>query len=251
MVFAIFLSSCKKSSTGNSTETPTTKPKYLTQIISVETGPAFLGSHVTTSNIYYTYDSKKRLSTVKNSDNSLITYVYKDDGNLFSTTRTNANGTMQGYNEFTYEGGKLTSYTSKGYRNNAVTSETTYTYVYNGDRATELHFDVYYQLFTYDSNGNLTKIFNHGQPDYSIVYSYDNKKNKFINSPFKYPVPGDNERLSPNNRTTSTTEGLSQNILTTNTYVYDSDGYPIAGTQNTDYVNSSSYKYTYIYSTLE
>ncbi|MDB5159004.1 MAG: hypothetical protein JWR50_3711 [Mucilaginibacter sp.] len=250
MVFAFFLNSCKKSSKPTGTGTPATKPKYLVQVTQVSTGPAALGSPVSTSFTYYTYDSKKRLSTVK-SGNNLTNYVYQDDGNLYSTDNVNNVDNYRIYYVFTYDGGKLTSYTLQRYSGTKITAETTYTYVYNGGRATELHFDIYYQLFTYDSNGNITKISYHGDTEFSTVYTYDNKKNAFINAPFKYPLFGDISRLSPNNQITNTTEGLSTNILTTTNYNYDSDGYPIAGTSSSDYANSSSSKFTYIYGTLE
>jgi len=252
MAIAVCLNSCKKSSTtGGGLKPPTTKLKYLVQATVVTTGPAILGSPVTTSFTYYTYDSKKRLNTVKNG-NDLTTYAYQDDGNIYSITDVNTVDKYRTSEIFSYDGGKLKSYTSQEYSNDVLKNETTYTYVYNGDKVSELHFDIYYLLYTYDSNGNLTKIFNHsGDINYSLVYTYDNKKSAFINVPVKFPMHGDNSRFSPNNQITSTTEGLNVNVLSTTTYNYDSDGYPIAGTTSNDYASSSSSKFTYTYSTLE
>jgi uncharacterized lipoprotein YehR (DUF1307 family) len=251
MVLVLLITACKKGGSGGTDTPAVVKPKYLTRIIIVATGPAAAGSVVTTNNIYYTYDSKKRLSTVKTGANT-TTYAYLDDGNLFSINTVNTDINTRTYTEFAYAEGKVNSYKSQAYNGNTLRTETVYTYVYNGDKATELHYDIYYLLFTYDNNGNLTRIFNHGSTDFTQVYSYDDKKNKFINAPFKYPLVGDSERLSPNNRVNSTTEGLSLNLNNVNTYVYDDEGYPTAGTaKTTNYEASSTYKYTYIYSTLD
>lgn len=243
---------CKKSDKANGKTPSTSKPKYLVKTTIVETGPVRLGSVVTTSFITYTYDSKKRLSTMK-SGITLTTYVYKDDGNLFSITTSPGSDAYRSYKEFTYDNsGKLLSYKLQGYQNNVLTTDITYTYVYaGGDKPTELHYEIYYEKFTYDGNGNLATVFLYGDPSYTVIYTYDNKKSMFVNAPFKYPLPGDNQRVSPNNMISNTTQGLNENFTTTINYVYDADGYPTAGTESIDYAYSSSYKYTYEYSTLE
>lgn len=250
-VFAVCLNSCKKSSKPV-TPTPTAKKKYLVRVIALDTGYIGTNVPVTLSNIYYTYDSQKRLSTEKGFDKSLTTYAYKDNGDLYSASLTNPDGTMGGYTEYTYDGGKLQSYKYTSYYNNAINKETTYTYVYDGNRVSEIHFDIYYVKFTYDSNGNITREFNYlGSDNFTSVFTYDDKKNRFINSPLKYPTLTEIIRPCPNNQVTVTTEGLQNNILTTTKYTYDSDGYPTAGLTSSDAANTGSQKFTYIYSTLD
>jgi hypothetical protein len=250
----LFTFACKKSNSGGSTDTPpTTKPKkYLTRIITVSSIPGPNGTATTTtSSTYYTYDSKKRLSTVKNGD-VVITYTYADDGNLY-TINTMSSPTNSSIAEFTYADGKLKQYTLKSFKGNQVQSETPYVYVYEGDKVTEIHWEIYYVKYTYDSNGNIVKVFNYGDPQFSLIYTYDNKKSMFANAPAKYPTVGDlgGRSFSNNNMVTSTTEGLNQNVLSTFTYNYDDEGYPTGAVMTASIANAITSKYTYEYSTLQ
>jgi uncharacterized lipoprotein YehR (DUF1307 family) len=250
----LFTFACKKSNSGGSTDTPTTtKPKkYLTRIITVSSAPGPNGTATTTtSSTYYTYDSKKRLSTVKSGDN-IITYTYADDGNLYTINNT-VSPTSSSTIEFTYADGKLKLYTLRSFKGNQVQSETPYVYVYEGDRVTEIHWEIYYAKFTYDDKGNIVKMFHYGDPQYSSVYTYDDKKSMFINLLSKYPTAGDmgGGMVSLNNRVTSTTEGLNQNVLSTYKYNYDDEGYPTGAVMTASIVNSVTSKYTYEYSTLD
>jgi hypothetical protein len=253
IAFVLLTTACSKKDTTNPNPVPETKKKYLTRVTTVTTGPAAQGSIQTTSTTDYSYDSKKRLILAKTGATATTTYAYYDDGNLYTVTNSTGNTANRIVYEFTYEGGKLKSYTLKVYQNNAITTNRLYDYVYNGDKVSEIHFDIYYVLYTYDSKGNITKIFNHGDPDYSYIYEYDDKKSKFINSSFKYPTVGDiaGDRFNPNNRTFRTTEGLNQNIKSTFVYTYDEDGYPTGANESADYTASSTYKYTYTYNTLD
>jgi hypothetical protein len=253
IAFVLLISACsKKDNSGGNPPDPEAKKKYLTRVTVVTTAPEAGGGGVTTSTTDYTYDSKKRLSTAKNGTNT-TTYTYYDDGNLYTLTNSNGNSANRNVYEFTYAGGKLTSYRLKVYSDNVVTTDRVYNYVYSGDKVSEIHFDVYYVLYTYDSNGNISKIFNHGDPEYSYVYGYDNKKNKFINAPLKFPTVGDiaGDRFNPNNQTTSTTEGLNQNPVLTTVYVYDADGYPISASNSSTYQYTANSTFTYTYSTLD
>lgn len=200
---ALSLIACSKKKDESGAPSVVTPKKYLTRITTVTTGPLAGGSVQTTSITDYSYDSKKRLILAKTGATATTTYAYYDDGNLYTVTNVNGDAANRSVYEFTYAEGKLKSYRLKAYRDNAVNIDRLYDYVYNGDKVSEIHFDIYYVLFTYDSNGNITKIFNHGDPDYSYVYQYDDKKNKFINSVLKYPTVGDiaGDRSNPNNRT--------------------------------------------------
>jgi major membrane immunogen (membrane-anchored lipoprotein) len=246
---ALIACSKKKDETGG----PATgeNKKYLTRVTTLITGSVADGSPQTTSTTDYSYDSKKRLILAK-TGTTTTSYAYYDDGNLYTVTISNGNIANRSVYEFTHEGGKLKSYRLKGYKDNVVNTNILYDYVYNGDQVSEIHFDIYYLLYTYDSKGNIVKIFSHGNPEFSYIYQYDDKKSKFTNSMFKFPTVGDiaGDRSNPNNRTFRTTEGLNPNIKSTFVYTYDADGYPTTCTESADYAASSTYKSTYTYSTL-
>jgi hypothetical protein len=250
--FAISINSCKKSNNTNGPVTPTVKPKYLTRVIDVGTHP---GGGTNTSFIDYTYDDKKRLTGIKISDqagfnNSLSTYTYNsDDGNLYSI-ETSSNGIEFGNNVFTFEGGKVKSAISTSYRDNAVFNEIKWDFVYNAKgQVSETHHEVYYETYEYDSNNNLSKVSYFGSTNYASVYQYDDKKNKFINSPFNcQSLDPAGDRYSPNNVVKISSLGLNDNYEYLTTYVYDSDGYPTGGSSGTA---DNGDKFTYVYSTLE
>lgn len=247
----LFAFACKKSSTNGTQDTPTNKPKkYLTHTIIVSTTPGAGGTSTTsTSNVYYTYDGQKRLSSMKNGDN-LTAYAYYDNGELYTITNTNSTSPNRSITEFTYADGRLKLYTLRVYKSNVLDSETPYNYVYDGNRVSEIHWEIYYAKFTYDGSGNIVKIFHYGDPQYYTVFTYDDKKNTLFNSLAKYPTVADVSRFSLNNTTSFTTEDLNQNILVNYRYNYDDEGYPtsMAMTASASAVTS---KYTYEYSTLD
>lgn len=254
VVFTLFIFACKKNNSTGTTDTPSnTKPKkYLTHIIAVSATPGVNGTtNYSTNNVYYTYDSKKRLSTMKTGE-ALTTYTYNDDGNLYLISRADPSNPNRVTYEFTYADGHLKQYTLKSFKGNVLDAETPYIYVYEGDRVTEIHWEIYYVKYTYDDKGNIVKIFNYYDPQFYNVYTYDDKKSTFINSLFKYPTVGSIAgSFSLNNTITLTTEGLSQNILITYKYNYDEDGYPTGGVGTPSIVNAVTSKYTYEYSTLD
>ncbi|MES2429099.1 MAG: hypothetical protein V4560_19110 [Bacteroidota bacterium] len=254
IALTLALSACKKSNSVGTTDTPVTvTQKYLVHVSTISTVPGVGSSPPTTSTSTtdYTYDSKKRLSKIKSGSNA-STYTYNDSGDLFSIYSTSGTAGSWSTTEFTYADGKLISYNVKTFINNALTYDNTFTYVYNGDKVTELHQGLYYYLYTYDSNGNIAKVYNHGSTDYYLIYTYDNKKSRFAASPFKYPsFEPAGDRYSPNNRITSTTEGLTQNFLDSIAYTYDADGYPITSSTSSDYKYTVTTQSTYTYSTLQ
>ena len=252
----LFAFACKKNNSTGTTDTPTSSDtkakKYLTHIIAVSATPGVNGTATySTNNVYYTYDSKKRLSTMKTGE-TLTTYTYNDDGNLYLISRADPSSPNRVTYEFTYADGHLKQYTLKSFKGNVLDAETPYIYVYEGDRVTEIHWEIYYVKYTYDSNGNIIRIFNYGDPQFYTVYTYDDKKSMFINSLFKYPTVGSIAgSFSLNNTISLTTEGLSQNVLITYKYNYDEDGYPTGATTSFNIANAVTSKYTYEYSTLD
>jgi hypothetical protein len=251
----VFVAACKKNDDGGNISTPVTaKPqKYLTRIITVSITPGPNGtSTTTTSNTFYSYDNKKRLSTIKGNDNT-ITLTYYNDGNLNTIGSSSTTSKYKYTTQFTYAGKKVKQYVLSVYKSNELKTEVPYIYVYDGDKISEIRWGEYYQKYTYDGNGNILRIFNSGEPEYYQVYTYDTKVNKLINSPMKYPTVGNTsgEWVSPNNRISQTTEGFGQDALTTYTYNYDDEGYPTGATQLSAVANAVTYKYAYEYSTLD
>jgi YD repeat-containing protein len=254
-VLIVFVAACKKNDGSGNVSTPVTaKPqKYLTRIITVSITPGLNGtSTTTTTNTFYTYDSKKRLTTIKDDDNT-ITLTYYNDGSLNTINSSSTASKYRYTTQFTYAGEKVKQYVLSVYKSNELKTEVPYIYVYDGDRISEIHWEEHHQKFTYDSNGNITRIFNSGDPEYYQVYTYDTKINKLINSPLKYPTVGNfsGEWVSLNNRTSQKTEGFGLDALTTYTYNYDDEGYPTGATHASGIVNSVVNKYAYEYSTLD
>jgi hypothetical protein len=265
-VFMLFTFACKKSSNGT-TDAPTTKPKkYLTHTITVATTPGANGT-TTTTNTYYTYDSQKRLSTVKTGDKT-NTYAYYDDGNIYTITKTDATLPTRSVTEFTYADGKLKQYTIRSYNGATLLSENPYVYVYNGDRVSEIHYSTYYEKYTYDQNGNVLNIYHdEGASYYTYYFFYDDKKSMFINSLIKYPTvstiagfvegyvtyPYTFFSFDQNNISSVSNDSLGKNVTESYKYNYDDDGYPTSGvyTENIINVTTIPTKYTFEYSTLQ
>jgi hypothetical protein len=253
-MLCVFFASCSKNNTAP-IETPqpinSPKKKYLTRMVSVSTPPPTLSESATTITYDYAYDNKKRLSTAT-INGVVTTYTYNDQGELFSIAK--GTGPDRLYTELSYGEGKLKSCASRLFKNNVVVDDKNYTYVYFNDKVSEIRFGLNYYKYYYDQNGNIAKVFNFGTPEFYSVYTYDTgKKNKFVNSLFKYPLPIDptGDMFSPNARLTQTTEGLAQNPKNTITNTYDADGYPTTATSSSDYPSSYTYKFTYTYSTLD
>jgi YD repeat-containing protein len=253
--FMVLVGACKKNDDSDkSVALVTANPKkYLTRIISVTITPGSNGTTtISTGNTYYIYDSKKRLTTIKDDDNT-TTLTYDDNGNLYTVNSSSLTSRYRYITKFIYAGGKVKQYVLSTYKSNELKTEVPHSYIYDGDRIAETHWEEYYQKYTYDNNGNIVKVFNYGDPQYYHVYTYDTKINKLINSPIKYPTAGDTggEWVSFNNRISQTTEGLGQNVLTTYTYNYDDEGYPTGAVTTSNAINAVNNKYTYEYSTLE
>jgi hypothetical protein len=224
IVLVVLLNACKK--TGADKPATSKKLKYLTQIISTD--------GTTTYFTNYTYDDKKRLSTIK-SDGATITYTYNGD-DVISIEKSYPPDRKELY-ELTYADGKLQTMSVKGYEDNSYVGETSYGFVYNGDKLTEIHQDGHVDYYTYDNN-----VVKQQGEGFAITYSYDNKKSKFANLPpalkniaFQIRQP---DYFSSNNLI-STDRGV--NGISSVTYVYDSDGYP-TGTVDGD--SRSTYVYT-------
>jgi uncharacterized protein YxjI len=245
-VICLLLCACKKGGT-DAGPIPTAKLKYLTKLVAVNTGPGPNSTTITTTTTTnYTYDEQKRLKTLK-SGNNVITYSYNGN-NLFSIE--SVTGQIRNIYEISYEAGKVKRINRRDFNNITLTDEINYDYVYNGDKVSEIHFQVYYVLYTYDSKGNITKIFNHGSPDFEVSYTYDDKKSRWINAALRFPMVSEpaGDRLSPNNVISLTNSLAPPNSTSFTTYVYDDEGYPVSSASGTDI---NGVKRTYTYTTLD
>ncbi|GAA4088327.1 hypothetical protein [Mucilaginibacter panaciglaebae] len=237
-LFFALLSSCKKSDSTKDGGQTTSKKKYLTQIIAVN------GS--TTTITKYTYDIQHRLAAISSSAVT-DTYTYTTEGVKIINESFSA-GTSRTL-EFQYQDGKVTtcnvtSYSSPSTGSTRTTA--TYTFVYSGDKVSEIHYDGHLALYTYDGNNNITAIkFDSGD---TTTYSYDNKPNMFTAAApkFAFILADFNDRFSPNNIVQYTGARTGPGI-TTIKYNYDSDGYPNSAAKTNDtasYLNTN-YSYTY------
>lgn len=226
----VLLTACKKSK--NTGDVPAKKLKYLTQVISVQNG--------NTSFSDYTYDDKKRLTKVT-AGTSVTTYSYNGD-KLFSVERVDQSIGFRETRECTYQNGEISSLRAIIYRNNALNSDITYNFLVVGGRITESHYDIYVDTYSYDSRGNVTKVY-FNKSNLSNEYSYDDKPSRFTNGMPKYGINADVEFLSPNNQV--------GRFNVTTTYTYDSDGYPTGATAVSGTGTSAvTTKYTYVYTEL-
>ncbi|MGF7078286.1 hypothetical protein [Mucilaginibacter sp. UYCu711] len=227
VMLIVLLTSCKKSESAG--DTPAKKLKYLTQVISVQNG--------NTATSDYTYDDKKRLSMIT-AGTAVTTYTYNAD-KLFSVERVDQPNGFREVRELAYKDGEISSIRATIYRNNVLNSDITYNFLVVGGRITESHYEIYVDTYTYDSRGNVTKVY-FNKTNFSNEYSYDDKPGRFTNGIPKYGINSDIEFLSPNNQVTRT------NVVTT--YIYGSDGYPTGATAVSGAGTSAvTTKYTYVY----
>lgn len=227
----VLLTSCKKSK--NTGDTPAKKLKYLTKVISVQNGNNLVYD--------YSYDDQKRLSTVT-SGTAVSTFAYANN-KLFSVERIDPALGFREVRELAYKDGEISSIRATIYRNNVLNSDITYNYLVVGGRITESHHEnIYVDTYTYDSRGNVTKVY-FSNSNITLEFTYDDKPSRFTNGIPKYGINSDIEFLSPNNQ-------VGRNSVAT-TYTYGSDGYPTGATAVTSSGSSSTTtNISYVYAEL-
>jgi len=215
IAFALLVS-CKKSDKKADVPTPVKKLKYLTRITQVQNN--------TTTITDYTYDNKKRISVVKDS-NGQTTYTYSGN-NLFSVEVIIPSIGYRETTEYTYNTrDTVLSADVKQYTNGTLTTKLVYTYFFTNGRLTEVHHDIYVDKYIYDDRGNLISA------DGSVTY--DDKPNIYTNgSPTIGGFP-----VSPNN--------VTRRGPAIYTYTYDDDGYPISAIETGQNIQTTKYAYTY------
>lgn len=218
------LASCKKSDK-TSGDTPSKKLKYLTRSTIVD------GS--TTSFIDYTYDTKNRLSTIKNGT-ATSTYTYNGN-NLVSVEKVDSSPVFRETIDFTYNSdGTISSAHDVIYRNGTLSSDIVFNYLVVNGRVTEIHHEgIYVDKYTYDDRGNVTNIYL-AKSSYNNVFTFDDKPSPYTNGFPKYIINSDIQYVSPNNVLSNPPAPYAH------TYTYGADGYPTGAT-----VGSTKYSYTY------
>ncbi|HEY9535259.1 MAG TPA: hypothetical protein VIQ77_12030 [Mucilaginibacter sp.] len=265
LAFAICIHSCKKTKTPDPTLT-NPKKKYLSQSIQIFQGATFITT--------YTYDSQKRLASVKrNTSTSPVTTTYSYDGSnrLIGTeqTLTSEGVVWRTVTTISYDESNVHQ-NVKIYGGNDLNKEINTDYVFEGDKIKETHSDNgVVNISTYDANGNAIK--SESNSGYTTVSTYTDKKNPAK----RFTTPGIYSSPSPNliaSTVTTTSQSKMTTIYTytfdakgyvstvfadqdlddhndiTTTYAYDEDGYVTA--ESLEYTNGSvantKYAYTYV-----
>jgi len=247
VTLSILLSACKKKS---GSEDPEVVPvKLLSRIIEVSGYPK-----PTTTFTIYSYDEKKRISTINRGGTLLTTYTYHGD-ELFSIETKS--GDDKNNAEFTYADGRPKQIFRKFYTKGELKSETTTGNIYTGDKITEVHVNesgvVAQKRFFRYSGDNL--VGSDSQTDIFITKEsiFGSKKNMYFNSRLKYLNSIENfDRFSANELLKAVIKYPNgSEVRQLNTYTYDDDDFP--KTLLTEYSDASgqnigTYKYTFEYS---
>lgn len=245
---SLLLVTCKKKS---GPDEPEVKPvKLLSRIIEVSGFPK-----PTTKFTIYTYDDKKRISTIKTGSSSTTTYSYHGD-ELFSIETKF--GDKKNVAEVIYENGKPVSIAHKLYEGGDLKRQIKKGFIYTGDMITESHVNesgtVAQKIFNRYSGGNVVGY--DSQTDFFSKkdLTYGTKKSIYYNSRLKYNISIEGfDRFSANELLSSLMKyDDGAELRQKNTYTYDDDGFPV--TLLTEYtiengMSAGTYRYTYEYKT--
>lgn len=245
---SLLLVTCKKKS---GSDEPEVKPvKLLSRIIEVSGFPT-----TTTKFTIYTYDDKKRISTIKTGGTTTATYSYHGDDLFSIETKFDDKKNVA---EVTYENGRPVSVAYKFYEGGDLKTQRKKGFIYTGDMITESHVNesgtVAQKIFNRYLGGNV--VGSDSQTDFFVKrdLTYGTKKSIYYNSRLKYNISIEPfDRFSANDLLSSVTkfdngaEGHQKN-----TFTYDDDGFPV--TLLLEFTDESgmsqgTYRYTYEYKT--
>jgi len=243
---SLLLVTCKKKS--GSDEPEQTPVKLLSRIIEVSGFPT-----PTTKFRIYTYDEKKRISTISWAGKEFTTYTYHGD-ELFSIETKFGNN--KNVSEFSYADGKPKQIVRKFYTDGELKGGSILGNIYTGDKITEVHLNesgtVAQKRFYRYSGENIVGYDSQTDIFTTKESTFGTKKNMYFNSRLKYINAAENfDRYSANDLLTSVikypngAEGRQKN-----TYTYDDDGFPV--TLLTEYTlesgeSAGTYRYTFEY----
>ncbi|WP_214226094.1 hypothetical protein [Pedobacter sp. B4-66] len=243
---SLLMVTCRKKS---GSDEPEVKPvKLLSRIIEVSGFPT-----PTTKFTTFTYDDKKRISTIKTGSSSTTTYTYHGNDLFSIETRF---GDKKNVAEVTYENGRPASVAYKYYTNGDLKIQRKKGFIYTGDMITESHVNesgtVMQKIFNRYSGGNVVR--NDSQTGDLITQdlTYGTKKSIYYNSRLKYNISIEGfDRFSANDLLSSVRKyDNGEELHQKNTFTYDDDGFPV--TLLTEYTLKSgpsggTFRFTYEY----
>ena len=223
--------------------------KLLSKVTETEDG------EITVYNL--TYDNNKRLTSYKEQNNAeAANFTYDANGNI--TKLEFVEGESKTVFEVTYNNGVPTTGKFRS-DDDDIEEDLILTYTVVNNQVTEITqklgtLEYGKSIITYQ-NGNVAKVVTEITlpvdeeldeiPDLSstITYTYGTKKNMFPSAGFKYMIDpmGLSARFFAKNEILSEKYEGFINATTTYQYTYDSDSYPLTGTDN----NGVTYKYDY------
>lgn len=255
--FGLFLSSCSNNDESVGTTDPGTEPQMLLTKITTVYYDNPTNPETTVSTIEY--NSQRQITKVSFGGRS-STYEYDTSGKPVKTNYYKADGSLEYYSTYTYNGEQLEK-TSAIYTNPDYNRTITYTYN-NGKVTSSTLFqsasNPITDTYTYSSENISSEIHESGGiiPAIKREYSYDNKSNPFINfNKHLKTMMGGAYTLSLNNYTTEkisykTSSGTwVQNQINTYEIQYNSAQIP---TQviGKDTNGNTTVKYIYEYTSL-
>jgi major membrane immunogen (membrane-anchored lipoprotein) len=245
---SLLLVTCKKKS---GSDEPEVKPvKLLSRIIEVSGFPT-----PTTMFTIYTYDDKKRISTIKIGGTTTLTYSYHGDDLFSIETKVDDKKYVA---EVTYENGRPVSVAYKFYEGGDLKTQRKKGFIYTGDMITESHVNesgtVMQKIFNRYSGGNVVGYDSQTGDLITQDLTYGTKKSIYYNSRLKYNISIEGfDRFSANDLLSSVRKyDNGEELHQKNTYTYDDDGFPV--TLLTEYTLKSgpsggTFRYTYEYKT--
>ncbi|NRF37118.1 hypothetical protein [Pedobacter foliorum] len=243
---SLLLVTCKKKS---GSDEPEVKPvKLLSRIIEVGGFPT-----PTTMFTIYTYDDKKRISTIKIGGTTTITYSYHGDELFSIETKFEDNKNVV---EVTYENGRPASVAYKNYTNGVLKNQRKKGFLYTGDKITEAHVNesgtVMAKIFYRYSGDNV--VAEDSESDFVLKkdLTYGTKKSIYYNSRLKYNISIEGfDRFSANELLSSLMKyDNGAELRQKNTFTYDDDGFPITLLKEYTFetgMSAGTFRYTYEY----
>ncbi len=242
------LFSCKKKNDTPSTNNTTPKGRTCYVKTMLSSDPS--------QNANVTYDNNNHLLKLVG-DSFEIDFAYDANGHANGYSVIVAPDTLASYTlDLDAHGKPLVSHEYSSFSGTkAEDYRTSYTYGSNNLPSREDNYDVTsgtatlsdYELFSYDSSGNVTKSLSYdasGNLTSTETFTYDNHYNaSYFPGIFLSP-----QTWSPNNMTDDLYKDGSGNVISHNTYsyTYNSDGYPVSAV-NTDVVAATTTTTTFSY----
>ncbi|MEJ2905228.1 hypothetical protein WAE58_22470 [Pedobacter panaciterrae] len=243
---SLLLVTCKKKSGPDEPEQ--TPVKLLSRIIEVSGFPT-----PTTKFTIYTYDEKKRISTISWAGKEFATYTYHGD-ELFSIDTKFGN--KRNLSEFSYADGKPKQIVRKFYTDGELKGGVTLGNIYTGDKITEVHVNesgtVAQKRFYRYAGDNIVGY--DSQTDVFIIKesTFGTKKSMYFNSRLKY-INGIEtfDRFSPNDLLASVIKYPNgAELRQKNTFTYDDDDFPVTLLTEATFESGESagtFRYTFEY----